>query len=103
MKNRKLKTMIDCLMQGRIVEAIQESSGWRSEKDYNIVYDLHSKIHNFFFDRAFQKLPTKYRIKLLSKLNHKTHFIGGVSKSYAIEYYYLNHDAFEEDGMIRES
>ena len=46
-------------------------------------------------------MPIKYRIKLISKLNHKTHFIGGVSKSEAIEYYYLNLDAFEEDGYIR--
>ena len=101
MKNRKLKTLLDCLIQGRIVESIQESNGWKNENEENIIYVIHCKIRNFFFDRAFHKLPIKYRIKLLSKFNHKRHFIEGVSKSFALEYYYLNRDAFEEDGMIR--
>lgn len=101
MRNRKLKTILDCLMQGRIVEAIQESNGWKNENEDNIIYVMHCKIRNFFFDRAFQKLSTKYRIKLLSKFSHKRHFTEGVSKSFALEYYYLDRDAFEEDGMIR--
>ncbi|MEV9477893.1 hypothetical protein [Aliarcobacter butzleri] len=101
MKNRKLKTLLYCLIQGRIVESIQESNGWKNENEENIIYVIHCKIRNFFFDRAFHKLPIKYRIKLLSKFSHKRHFIEGVSKSFALEYYYLNRDAFEEDGMIR--
>ena len=101
MKNRKLKTTLDCLIQGRIVEAIQESSGWKNVNEDNIVYIIHCKIRNFFFDRAFHRLPDNYRYKLISKLNHKTHFTDGISKSYAIEYYYLSHDAYEEDWTIK--
>lgn len=100
MKNRKLKTVLECLMQGRIVEAINESDGWKNEKEDNVIYVMHCKIKNFFFDRAFQKLPAKYRIKLLTKLSHKKHFTEGVSKSCALEYYYLNRDAYEQDGVI---
>ena len=92
---------LELLQAGLIIEAIKETQGWFNLDRSNPIFLLHDKLRNFLFNRAFQKLPIKYRIKLISKLNHKTHFIGGVSKSEAIEYYYLNLDAFEEDGYIR--
>lgn len=100
-ENKQLFDALQYLLNGDIVNAIRETRGWFSPDRNNPVFILHDKLNNFFFDKAFQKLPIKYRIKLISKLSHKRHFTEGVSKSFALEYYYLDRDAFEEDGMIR--
>ncbi len=92
---------LELLQAGLIIEAIKETRGWFNLDRSNPIFLLHDKLRNFLFDRAFQKLPIKYRIKLISKLNHKIHFTEGVSKSHAIEYYYLCLDAYEKDGFIK--
>ncbi len=92
---------LELLHAGLIIEAIKETQGWFNLDRSNPIFLLHDKIRNLLFNRAFQKLPVKYKIKLISKLNHKTHFTEGVSKSYAIEYYYLCLDAYEKDGFIK--
>lgn len=92
---------LELLQAGLIIEAIRETNGWFNPDRSNSIFLLHDKIRNLLFNRAFQKLPAKYRIKLISKLNHKTHFTEGVSKSHAIEYYYLCLDAYEKDGLIK--
>ncbi len=101
MKNKTLLKTIELLNAGQIIEAIRETQGWYSPERNNPIFLLHDKLKNFFFDRAFQKLPIHYRKKLISKFNHITHFVEGVSKSHAIEYYYLCLDAFEKDGYIK--
>lgn len=92
---------LELLQAGLIIEAIKETQGWFNLDRSNPIFLLHDKIRNLLFNRAFQKLPVKYRIKLISKLKHKTHFTEGVSKSHAIEYYYLCLDAYEKDGFIK--
>ena len=101
MKNKTLLKTIELLNAGQIIEAIRETQGWFTPDRNNPLFLLHDKLKNFFFDRAFQKLPIHYRKKLISKFNHITHFVEGVSKSHAIEYYYLCLDAFEKDGYIK--
>ena len=101
MKNKTLLKTIELLNAGQIIEAIRERQGWFTPDRNNPLFLLHDKLKNFFFDRAFQKLPIHYRKKLISKFNHKTHFTNGVSKSEAVEYYYLCLDAFEKDGYIK--
>lgn len=101
MKNQKMYRTLELLQSGLIIEAIKETQGWFTPDRSNAIFLLHDKLKNFFFDRAFQKLPIKYRIKLISRFNHNSHFTNGVSKSEAIEYYYLCLDAYEEDGYIK--
>ena len=101
MKDKTLLKTIELLNAGQIIEAIRETQGWFTPDRNNPLFLLHDKLKNFFFDRAFQKLPIHYRKKLISKFNHKTHFTNGVSKSEAVEYYYLCLDAFEKDGYIK--
>jgi hypothetical protein len=98
---KQLFEALQYLLNGDIVSAIRETRGWYSPERNNPVFIIHDKLSNFFFDRAFQKLPDNYRYKLISKFNHKTHFTNGVSKSEALEYYYLCLDAYEEDGFIK--
>lgn len=100
-ENKQLFEALQYLLNGDIVSAIRETRGWYSPERNNPVFIIHDKLSNFFFDRAFQKLPDNYRYKLISKFNHKTHFTNGVSKSEAVEYYYLCLDAFEKDGYIK--
>ena len=100
-KNQVTHRTIELLQSGLIIEAIKETQGWFNLDRSNPIFLLHDKIRNLLFNRAFQKLPVKYKIKLISKLNHKTHFTEGVSKSYAVEYCYLSLDAYENDGWIK--
>lgn len=101
MKNQKMYRTLELLQSGLIIEAIKETQGWFNPDRNNPIFHLHDKIRNLLFNRAFQKLPIKYRIKLISRFNHNSHFTNGVSKSEAIEYYYLCLDAYEEDGYIK--
>lgn len=96
----KHKTL-ELLQAGLIIEAIKETQGWFNLDRSNPIFLFHDKIRNLLFNRAFHKLPVEFRIKLISKLNHKTHFTEGVSKSYAVEYCYLSLDAYENDGWIK--
>ncbi len=101
MKNLILKNALEFLREGKITEGIKLTEGWFSPERNNTIYIVHEKISNFFFNMAINRLPTNYRKKLLGKFNHKTHFKEGVSKSTAVEYYYLCSDAVEDNGKIK--
>lgn len=93
--------IIKLLEDGKIINTIKLTEGWYSPDRDNSIFKLHELLKNTFFNRAFEKVSINDRKKLLSKLNHKTHFTEGVSKSKAVEYYYLCLDAYEENGYIK--
>lgn len=91
-KNSDFKKGKQMLASGDIVSAIKSTEGWFSPNRDNEVFIYHDKLKNLLFNKAFEKLPFSYKKHLLCKFNHKTHFLEGVSRAFALEYYYLSPD-----------
>lgn len=84
-----------------IIEAIRATEGWFSEDRKNQIYIYHDKLKNFLFDAAFKKMPINYKKHLLQKFCHPMHFIEGVTRAHALEYYYLSRNFNWEERIIR--
>jgi len=93
----KAKTLVS--EEGDIIGAIKATEGWFDLDRSHKTFIYHEDLKNLFFGKAFKKMPIKYRKHLLRKFNHKTHFLEGVSRAKALEYYYLSPD-FTLDGKI---
>lgn len=97
-----IKNTKSLLKEGKVFEALKSSNGWKTGcevvkvDDYreikNEINRLHDKIENDFFNYCYSQLDKKDRKKILTKFSHKTHFLEGVSKSYAIEHYIQSPD-----------
>ena len=87
------KSLASLLERKDIISALDDVNGWyNSINDEFIAISENAKFHKSlkekYYKIALDKLSEKENKDLNSKFCHKTHFLNGVTKKYALEYYF---------------